>query len=414
MKAIKEQLKRKSNVKVRFAVVSDVHLTHAKEGYDPFDKTMKALSELDLDAYVFAGDMVYMTDKAGDPVCNTLYPKAYDLLNEIMDTHAPDTKKIIAMGNHEYPQCDRDREKFEADCVALFKEKTGHDMNEHTDVFGYHFITMGSNRITPETEAWAKQEIDKAIADDNNKPVFVINHIPPSNTVIGSGKWPGAISEDFHNFLNSRPQVINIVGHLHTPAQEPKTIWQDGFTVIHTPMNAVGYIVFNGCDIGYMHTYDRYAQALVMDIEDDVVTVHRVDIIQDAVVGDTWTIDVNNKENWKYTNKRFEADIIPYFEEDTEIETSYSDGLFTMKFKDAVCEENDIESFAEYYNIKITDEAENIILSERIASKFYFVNRSGYFNYAKNIYLKGRHVIEITPESSFYKLGKTISKTIEI
>ena len=415
---IKQELKRKSNVDARFVLISDAHITHIKEGYEPFEKTIQITSQLEADGFIFAGDIAYMHEKAGGGTVTKLYPKAYDIANEVINRYIPDVEKVFAIGNHEYPQHNTE-EKISKDAIRLFEEKTGHKFCEHNVVCGYHIITVGASTyecyFTQETEKWAMQEIDNALAEDDKKPVFVVFHKPPYDTVVNSRKEAGCISEEFRNYLNSRQRIINIVGDLHTTAQDPKTIWQDGFTVVHCPLCAVGEIVFDYyCTEDHMPSDDKYAQAIVVDICDNIVTMYRIDTIEDAVVSIPWVVDVNDKSSWKYTNARFKIEIAPYFEDDTQIFVEYKNGILTLKVKDAQCEENDIEAFAAYYNIKVIDKKDCIVLDETIPSEYYLANRSGYFTYLKEISLCGKYTIEIVPITAFYKKGRAIIKEFDI
>lgn len=414
---INDVLKRTEKVIARFAVISDVHITHIGEGKYPFEQTLKLFSQLNPDGYVFAGDLAYMTEKSGGGICEKLYPKAYDIVNQLLDEYAKEVPRVIAIGNHEYPQCNSEPQ-ISRWAKQLFENKFGVKINDHQIIKGYHFITIGGdswdNNFSEETEKWAEREIDEAISEDVHKPVFVVFHKPPYCTVVNSQKEPVLMSESFRAFLNSRQQIINITGDLHIPAQDPKTIWQDGFTVIQVPLNAVGQIMFDGCAKGTRMTEDKYSQGLIIDITHKAVRVYRVDTLLPKLLGEVWEIDVNDKENWKYTDRRFKENIIPYFEKDVMPEIKYEDGELTLRIRDAVCWKNNIESFPQYYDVKILDKQGKCVCRERVISEYYMTERSGYFEYSKRIVLNGDCIVEITPISSFYKSGQVVVAKITI
>lgn len=408
-----EELKRKKGVSARYAVISDVHITKIREGLEPFEKTLELFSRLDVDGYIYVGDLTYMVERAGwGEVCTELYPEAYDMVNEAIERYASKKPKLCAIGNHEFPQGNKSPE-LNREAIELFETKLRNKINDHKVIAGYDFITIGGwldeNVFTKETEEWAMKEIDLSLAKNDKQPVFIVFHKPPYNTVVNSEKEPKLMSEKFRSFLNSRQRVINLTGDLHTPVQEPKTIWQDGFTVIHCPLGAVGDITLGGCRNEYIPTYDKYSQALLLDIENDVVSVYRLDTLEGKQVSKPWVIDVNDKASWRYTNKRFEADIVPYFEDGVCAEYQYSSGVLSVKVKDAVCEENDIESFVLQYDVVIKDENNCEVVSETESSDYYLTKRSGYFMYTKEIELSGKYSVEIIPESTFCKKGKPLT-----
>ena len=92
---------------------------------------------------------------------------------------------------------------------------------------GYTFILLGTDRATFEGAYFGTEQLrklDEAIAAENGKPVFVLNHqtlkrtngLP--NTWLGKGKWRGSVgwdSDKLKAILEKHSNVFYISGHLH-------------------------------------------------------------------------------------------------------------------------------------------------------------------------------------------------------
>jgi hypothetical protein len=88
---------------------------------------------------------------------------------------------------------------------------------------------------------WAQTQIAAACAADPNKPVFVMLHHPIANTVLrsdDSGTATFGVAEAA--WFKDYPQVVIFAGHIHTPNNDPRSIWQGGspgspgYTVVNT------------------------------------------------------------------------------------------------------------------------------------------------------------------------------------
>ena len=67
--------------------------------------------------------------------------------------------------------------------------------------------------------------------DDPTKPIFVITHLNPIDTVYGSDAWGNA---DIHDVLQDYPQVISLSGHSHYTVADERSIWQGSYTAMST------------------------------------------------------------------------------------------------------------------------------------------------------------------------------------
>ena len=107
---------------------------------------------------------------------------------------------------------------------------------------GYDFISLSLDDSEcyhePELAALAR-ELKAAVARDGAKPIFVVSHYHPFDTVNDSRtKRSGRLRE----ILTPYPQVISLSGHTHCPLQDPRSIWQGAITAIETSTLCYGCI----------------------------------------------------------------------------------------------------------------------------------------------------------------------------
>jgi len=145
---------------------------------------------------------------------------------------------VCCAGNHEIGFIPKEQQSVRTPeaCIAEFNAVFGEGPSplvEHT-LAGYDFIALGLRRVEgyPEEDLKLLEgAIERAVRRDASKPVFVITHYHPRNTVNSSSEKHG---EGLRKLLDRYPQVINLSGHSHNPLQDPRSIWQGGFTAIDT------------------------------------------------------------------------------------------------------------------------------------------------------------------------------------
>lgn len=213
---------------VRFAVCSDVHL----DG-NPEQAEVSRLADLFNVSYEYSADCGYnkldAVVVAGD-FANSGKPEEYRLFNKTVNENIKEeTHLLTMMGNHEFISY-RDVDASEGQRVYLEEMKT--PLDNHTVINGYHFITVSyceDGSTFKAKKSWLKSEIEKAIAECGDKPLFVFQHPAPWGTVYGSINWGDlSISE----VLNNYPQVIDFSGHSHYPVNDPRSLWQGSFTAL--------------------------------------------------------------------------------------------------------------------------------------------------------------------------------------
>lgn len=232
---------------LRFAVCSDVHFENDNEleakGEEAGEEYEEYLQKVDvpgqrlaaaiqtaysyaesydgykgLDAFAVAGDF---TDKGA--------PEQYEAFNKTCKENLrAGTQRIVCSGNHEYYMY---RSKDRAEGARVFEKYIG-SLNNHYVINGYHFISVSyDDKVETylKSGVWLKKELDKAVADTGDKPIFVFQHPAPFFTVYGSVKWG---DPTISAILSSYPQVVDFSGHSHYPINDPRSIWQGTFTAL--------------------------------------------------------------------------------------------------------------------------------------------------------------------------------------
>ena len=237
---------------MRFIAASD---THIKENDDTntkrISKMMKLaydLSDRDpayqkLDAVLIAGDL---TDRGTKP--------AFDIFWNTLSSSLREGTQFLGVvaKNHDGYELSRTEER------SYYSSLTGNDADFHTVIGGYHFIglSVSSNKLYHYDFGqltWLKKQLDAAVAEDPNKPVFVTHHEPARGTVYGSSLYDGWGVPYFKPILDQYPQVVDIAGHSHYPLNDPRSIWQGNFTELNT--GAIYYAEFT------IDTYRAYDPA---------------------------------------------------------------------------------------------------------------------------------------------------------
>lgn len=171
-----------------------------------------------LDAFAVVGDFT-----------NRGKPEQYEaFVKTCAENLREETQRIVCSGNHEYYDY-RDDDRTEGSRV--FEKYIG-NLNNHYVINGYHFISVSYDEKVEtyiKHGAWLKKELDKAVADTGDKPIFVFQHPSPFFTIYGSVKWGDPMVSAI---LKDYPQVVDFSGHSHYPVNDPRSIWQGKFTAL--------------------------------------------------------------------------------------------------------------------------------------------------------------------------------------
>jgi len=407
---------------VRIGVFSDSH--NVATGINNVMDNIFSLANDDVDGVALVGDIVYFKKDIVDAA-------VYDtLLANAKVTALLDAGKLsYAMGNHEFPEGSKN--EYADEVRALFTEKTGLEPENNVVLGGYHFIAAGAMDYSPGTytdrEPWLRAQIEAALAEDENKPVFVSLHHPVPDTFYRTAAEydysAGVYSDDFVTYLKSQPRVIVFSGHLHHPGSDPKTIWQqeNGATFIQTARVSGGNNASDPYATKEGDVHDSSAIMLEIDKNTNVVTVKRFHV---SSSGGTyfdyeWRLDIpamaaGADGAYQFTDDRYDTSKAPVFSESSTITTSsVTESSATLTFPTALAGDDSENSLVEYYRIKVYDMDAALFQSEEIIMSDYYKPTQAetishtLFELSANTTYKA----EIIAESAFYKKSKPISVT---
>lgn len=392
----------KDNVDFRFGLMSDSHVTINNNcaAISQVNKALSFFKTQEIDGLAFNGDIVYQVQSnySSGGTVNTLTTVPYEKIKESINTYLPgfynpedpdNDKFVFATGNHEFLQGVND----EAICNAslnMFKDQMKMEQNTHTVIGGYHFITSGGKNYDSymdETRLnYVMDEVKAAEKLTPDKPIFVLLHHPIHETVRGSDTLADTrYSKEFKDFFNARPNVIVLHAHIHSIAQNPYTIWQDGFTVYHSPLTGGGYMDDEGFSTELLpkgelagSRINYTAQTTLVDVtKDNLVKLYRFDLNTNTMIGEPFVIDINaGKEGFKYTaQKRAAEKVTPHFANDAALTASnvantYADITFPQGVCDKLGEQQD--GYVSVYTVKAVDkETGKTAFEQKYISDYY-------------------------------------------
>jgi hypothetical protein len=274
---------------------------------------------------------------------------------------------------------------------------------------------------------WVKEQIEIALKEDKNKPIFVITHMNPFDTVYGSIEW-GNIN--IKNALINYENVISISGHSHFSLIDERSIWQGNFTAIQT--QAIAYIELekgkeNGSvpknEFGQNKPCIKNYMGLIMNVNDEKIEFNRISFEKNEFYGNKWIIELPiNKNNFRYTNlEREKKSVAPFWkkEQNKSINVKYMKNAQTNEIKSVLFFEQPFhENFVHSYEIELIYLKDNSYGGKFLYfSDFYLmpedrekIIKLGICSYIKS----GEYNIKITGIESFGKKSEPIEGTIVV
>ena len=354
---------------MRFVATSDAHvITPGDMGSTRITKMIKAAygyAEADadytaLDAVVFAGDN---TDDGAFISFASFVAASDSVLRE-------GTERLVVVSDS------HDGNMYDKRSLELFTHLTGQETDFHRVINGFHFIGVSASAVegkhyTEEQVQWLDEELAKATAEAPEQPVFVFNHEHVLDTVFGSRSNDGWGLDVFTDVLSKYPQVIDISGHSHYPANDPRAIWQGAFTAIND--GGLAYYEFTVDNLTSVHPSGSktMTQALVIEVDaENRVLVKVLDVNKGKFVDEYLIDNVTEPEKTKYSHEyRAAASTAPEFDEGAELKVSKIAGKYTVKVPQA---NTTGDNKVYLYRISVTDENGNVVHSDWALSEYYF------------------------------------------
>lgn len=383
---------------IRFVACSDSHLKSAAgKGSYRLEKTAKlayAIAKADdeynnLDAFLINGDITNdgnIDQFAGFKVVADKYIKSE---TELLP--------IIA-NNHDF-------RNMKKQTVAYFSQLMGKDTDYHKVVNGYHFIGISTSDVegvnyTEEQRVWLKAQLDEAVKDDPNKPIFVSQHEHVRNTVYGSSDFDGWGIDDFSDILEQYPQVVDFSGHSHYPLNDPRSVWQGSFTAIGT--GALAYMELTVEDQRKVHPTGNGLEAQFWIVEldkDSNMRLRGIDLIEEKVLCEYILANPANPDNREYTpEKQTARSTAPVFDENAKLKVTKFARNISVKF-DAAKSTNTEPVFL--YKVKVINSDGEVVKSDWVLPKYYSatVEKTEHLNLGK--FDKGDYTVSVTAQTAW-------------
>lgn len=287
----------------KVAVISDTQLPPTEEALKNDDKYVqnlkKALTVIknnDVDMILFAGDI-------GDLGTRFAFQTYVDTIDEVFGDDKPIVQTI--MGNHDYWNKDA---KTAINHIKAFEDITNQSPWTHYVVNGYHFIGASPNYGSMTkgyviTSKWLDKELEKASADSDGKPIFVMTHNQPFDTCYGSDEWG---DKSLNSVLSKYPNVVNFSGHSHYSVLDEHSIWQGDYVVMTT--QSLSYTELEtGKENGTIPpNADATPMGYIMEFTDDAVNIHRInftdgDMGKEEKADMLWSLDLPYTNHGKYS-----------------------------------------------------------------------------------------------------------------
>lgn len=188
-----------------------------------------SMKNLGVNVVLFAGDICNLASKRAYAAFRRSFVNAYGKKLPIVR---------CIMGNHDY----WGKLRPPSGMRELFRKSLGQSPFWHITVNGFHFIGASplcghpSNAYRKIVDA-VKNEIERALRENPDKPVFVTTHNAAPNTIYTADtKCDRAV----YDMLKHYEQVVNFSGHTHYSVLDPRSVHQKDFTSVGT--QSVSYV----------------------------------------------------------------------------------------------------------------------------------------------------------------------------
>lgn len=409
-KALKEWEQRDAAT-IRFGLISDVHV---QDTTFTLDLALEAFQEISgLNGLLLLGDIMFQDGAE-------LEEEKYDLVRGRLEEKAAGIPFAYAIGNHEFPILAALKDTQES-VRELFAQKIGQPVKHHMVMDGYHFITEDS-ATEPDID-WIMQWIQTAVAEDPKRPVFLMLHNAFRDMVLfrdQKSEWSIRLQE----LLRAYPQVIALIGHIHVTSHDPNVIAQDGFTVVQAPcLGEIGYIAGDGLFGDY--DVPGVPEAMMIEIEENVVSVYRMDLEKREYIGEPFVIDVpalaaGGTQYYPYKRRKTESHV-PYFEDGSQLTVrQVSENCVELCIPRGCNEPMNAYSqdgFVIAYQTTVQEvDTDCCVFSEKVISDYYKVSRpeeisKHFYKRVKGLEAGKSYLASVTPISPFRKEGEAIATT---
>jgi len=398
---------------MKIGVMSDLHFQVAQ---GTAEKTVPAMLEQfkadNVSVVMITGDIGYACEEAE-------YEKFWTAWNTVFPDEATAPKLLVISGNHEFDRAVFGKETY-ADAISRFLRVFKLDeLNQHIVVNGYHFIGINSEneatdgKYTEVTTSWLKAQLDAAVADNPNLPIFVTAHQTLPNTTYGS-EWGSSKTAALYEVLKDYPQVVYFAGHSHYASENERSIHQEHFTSVD--VTSLNYMSLEDGNKGYQ---SQGALLVTINGASKQMVIDRYKINNDAAgeliaenpvvkIKEPWTLKLPlNPAEFTYTDARAEGRTAPTFAEGSAL--TISDVTFAaakIAFPAATHED-----YVHNYNIRIK-QGDTVVMEKLVNGDFYMLaekQKATWTTTVEGLEPDTTYTVEVTAEESFGKESQPLT-----
>lgn len=304
---------------LRVGIVSDLRLPDWEGGdYEVYyKKALELFKEKGVNVIVNAGDFTDVATK-----------KSYENHKRIFDSVYSEAEReklelSYIMGNHDHwlPMFfDCWEIPFPHKMQSRFTDYTYAESPwTHKVINGYYFIAVSPSNGDMGDGAydkmlnWAEEQIKSAVEADSQKPVFVITHNNPADTVYMSD---GAC-KNLDELYSKYPQVVSISGHSHAPLMDEKAIYQKDYTAVNT--QCTSYVCFDQKANSVVHNNSEFIEdnpmVMIMELDGSKAEIQRYSVLDGTAQKEPWKINAAaGKDGFIYTDARRDSSEVPVWD----------------------------------------------------------------------------------------------------
>ena len=393
---------------MKIGVMSDLHFQVAQGTAETSVPAMLEQYKADnVDVVMITGDIGYACEEAE-------YEKFWNAWNSVFPDEETAPELVVVSGNHEFDRAVFGKESYEDAIERFMRVFKLDELNQHKVVKGYHFITINSEseythgKFTEVTTDWLKEQLDAAVADNPNMPIFVTAHQTLPNTTYGS-EWGSTKTAALYEVLKDYPQVVYFAGHSHYASENERSIHQEYFTCVD--LTSMNYLSLEDGNYGYQ---SQGALLVTVNGADKQIVIDRYKIENGeegasvVKIKQPWILNLPlNPEEFTYTDARAEGRTAPTFPEGSAV--TVSDVTFAAaKFAFPTATHDD---YVHNYNVRVKL-GDTVVAEKLINGDFYQPaekQKATWTTTIEGLEPNTTYTVEVTAEESFGKESQPLT-----
>ena len=397
---------------IRFIASSD---THIKENDDTNTKRIPKMLELgysvaDADPAYKALDAVLIVGDLTNDGTKTEFDIFWDTLSSSL-REGTQFLGVVAKNHDGYVM-------KRGELRSYYTETTGNDPDFNVVINGYHFMGLSASPLdgvhySASQMSWLREQLDAAVKEDPDKPVFFMNHEPALNTVYGSSAFDIWGIPQFKSLMSRYPQIVHFAGHSHYPLNDPRSVWQGNWTEIGT--GAIYYAEFT---IDAARAYDpadcrEAANCWIVELDkDNNMRLRGYDVNEAKLLCERYLLNPADKNNREFTPaKQKAASKAPEFAEDAELTVTPDTGKCTVTAPKA--QSTDGEPIV-LYRAYAKNSMGALVSKTWTLPKYYRAIEENEIELTLGGLSEGEYTVSVIAENAYGMQSEPIETTVEI